>query len=153
VAAAAPRSLRERIERIRSLPAKGFVAYLRDGPQVILGDGSRLAAKWAAAAAVLADGASRGASYVDVRLPDRPVAGGVDVPQPESEQPPAGVVPGPVPGGPTGAAGPASGTPGTAPGVPGAATVPGTATAPGQAAAPPAGAAPDGGPAPAGTVP
>lgn len=114
VAAAAPRPLRERITRIRRLPAKGLVAYLRRGPQVILGDGSALAAKWAAAATVLADGASRGASYVDVRFPDRPVAGGVDVPQPESQQPPAGAAaqPGTVagqaaPGGATGAAGPA----------------------------------------------
>jgi cell division septal protein FtsQ len=89
-AAAAPVALRSRIERMRYLSAKGLVAYLERGPQVILGDASSLSAKWAAAAAILADGESRGASYVDVSLPDRPVAGGVDVPQPEPEQPPAG---------------------------------------------------------------
>lgn len=89
-AATAPVALRGRIERMRYLSAKGLVAYLERGPQVILGDAESLAAKWAAAAAILADGESRGASYVDVSLPDRPVAGGVDVPQPEPEQPPAG---------------------------------------------------------------
>ena len=98
VAAAAPRPLRTRIERIRKLPGKGLVAYVERGPQVILGDSTSLAAKWAAAAAVLADGASRGASYVDVTFPDRPVAGGVDVPQPEPEQPPAGTGVPPAPG-------------------------------------------------------
>lgn len=82
-AAAAPAGLRGRIMRIRELPGKGLVAYLRRGPQVILGAPDHLAAKWVAAAAVLADPASRGASYVDARWPDRPVAGGLDVPPPE----------------------------------------------------------------------
>ena len=92
-AAAAPSPLRRRVERLRQLPGKGLVAFLSSGPQVILGDASELSAKWTAAAAVLADSASRGAAYVDVRLPDRPVAGGVDVPQPEAEQPPATAAP------------------------------------------------------------
>lgn len=114
VASTAPRPLRKRVARIRKLPGKGLVAYLERGPQVIFGDASSLAAKWAAAAAVLADGGSRGASYVDVTLPDRPVAGGVDVPQPEPEQPPAGaaaVQPGAVPAPATGATGPTGVTP------------------------------------------
>jgi cell division protein FtsQ len=99
VAAAAPAALRSRVERIRQLPGKGLVAFLERGPQVILGDVSALAAKWAAAAAVLADDASRGASYVDVRIPERPVAGGVSVPQPEPEEPvvPAPAAPGTAP--------------------------------------------------------
>lgn len=87
LAGAAPQPLRRRMMRIRELPGKGLVAYLRSGPQVIFGDASALAAKWAVAAAILADESSRGASYVDVRWPDRPVAGGVEVPQPESAQP------------------------------------------------------------------
>jgi cell division protein FtsQ len=86
-ASAAPTALRSRVERIRQLPGKGLVAYLERGPQVILGDARALSTKWAAAAAVLADDASRGASHVDVRIPERPVAGGVEVPQPEPEQP------------------------------------------------------------------
>jgi cell division protein FtsQ len=144
VAAAAPTPLRARIQRIRQLPAKGYVAYLSRGPQVILGDATALEAKWAAAAAVLADGASRGAAYVDVRIPERPVAGGVEVPQPEPEQPPAGAGAQP-PGAP-----PAPGTPGAQ--APGAA--PGAAGTPGAAETPPAGTAPGAaGSAPAGTAP
>ena len=34
-------------------------------------------AKWTAAARVLADPSSRGAAYIDLRLPDRPAAGGL----------------------------------------------------------------------------
>jgi hypothetical protein len=137
VAAAAPASLRARIERVRYLSAKGLVAYLESGPQVILGDAGNLAGKWAAAAAILADEESRGASYVDVSLPDRPVAGGVDVPQPEPEQPPAGTgatpAPGAAPAAPGGAASPAT---------PGATPAPGAATPPGATQAQPAPAAP-----------
>ncbi len=56
---------------------KGILVHLRDGPLLIFGDDSRPVAKWAAVAAVLADPSSRGASYVDVRLPGRPIAGGL----------------------------------------------------------------------------
>jgi cell division protein FtsQ len=129
-AASAPLPLRARIERMRYLSAKGLVAYLERGPQVILGDETSLATKWATAAAILADEGSRGASYVDVSLPDRPVAGGVEVPQPEPEQPPAG----------TGAT-PAQPAPGSVPAQPGA-TAPQPGAAPAQS-----------GPAPAGTAP
>lgn len=125
-AAAAPGPLRARVERVRYLSAKGLVAYLESGPQVVLGDAGNLSAKWAAAAAILADKESRGASYVDVSLPDRPVAGGVDVPQPEPEQPPAG----------TGAAPPQPAAPGTAPTQPGAAPTQPAPTSPGAAPQP-----------------
>jgi cell division protein FtsQ len=124
VAAAAPAALRGRVLRIRELPGKGLVAYLRNGPQVILGDATDVARKWAVATAILADEESRGASYVDVSYPDRPVAGGVDVPQPEPDQPAAPAAAQPAPGvaagGPTGAAGPTPGV-GTAPVTPQAA--------------------------------
>ena len=76
------------------LPDKGLVAYLRNGPQVIFGSAKALDEKWAAAAAVLADGSSRGASYIDVRMPDRPVAGGLVLgfaPQDQVTGPGAGV--------------------------------------------------------------
>ncbi len=50
-AAAAPAPLRPRVARLRELPGKGLVAYIRNGPEVILGSPSDLALKWAAAAA------------------------------------------------------------------------------------------------------
>ena len=50
---------------------------LKAGPELYFGDADRVTAKWAAAARVLADASSKGATYVDVRLPERPVAGGV----------------------------------------------------------------------------
>jgi cell division protein FtsQ len=70
----APTPLREAISRVAE-GADGLTAYLRDGPAVYFGDTTRLHAKWAAVARVLADPESRGASYLDVRLPDRPAAG------------------------------------------------------------------------------
>lgn len=111
-AAAVPVGLRPRVTRIRELPGKGLVAYLRHGPLVILGGAGELEAKWAATAAVLADPASRGASYVDARWPGRPVAGGLDVPPP-------------APADQSGA--PAGGAGATTPGATGA-TTPGAAT-------------------------
>jgi cell division protein FtsQ len=72
--ASAPASLRTRIARAYAGP-RGLAAQLENGPRVDFGDLSRLHAKWLAAAAVLADEDSRGATYVDVTLPERPVAG------------------------------------------------------------------------------
>ena len=59
------------------LGSKGWIAPLRDGPLLVFGDATRGAAKWAAAVAVLGDRRSAGATYVDLRLPERPAAGGV----------------------------------------------------------------------------
>lgn len=75
--AAAPAPLRRRIVRVDEDPGRGLVVKLRRGPDVVLGSAARLDAKWAAVARVLADPAARGATYVDVRLPERPVAGGL----------------------------------------------------------------------------
>ncbi len=73
--AAAPAALRARIDRVfRS--SRGISAALQDGPKLYFGGDERARAKWAAAAEVLRQSSSRGASYVDLRLPDRPVAGG-----------------------------------------------------------------------------
>lgn len=77
VAAAAPAPLAGRLSGV-SEGKRGLYVSLRNGPQIFFGDAGRLDAKWAAAAAVLADPSSKGASYVDVRLPQRPVAGGLD---------------------------------------------------------------------------
>ncbi len=71
---AAPEALRTRAVRAGD-GRGGLVVVLRDGPRLRFGGPDRLAAKWAAAARVLADPGSRGAEYLDLRLPDRPVAG------------------------------------------------------------------------------
>jgi cell division protein FtsQ len=77
VAGAAPAGFTARIERVVREPRRGLVVRLREGPELIFGDGSRLGAKWAGAARVLADPDATGADYVDVRLPGRPAAGGL----------------------------------------------------------------------------
>jgi cell division protein FtsQ len=77
VAAAAPPVLRARIAGVGDDKDEGLVAELRDGPELIFGDQTRLQAKWAAAARVLADLEASGASYVDVRIPGRPAVGGL----------------------------------------------------------------------------
>lgn len=74
--AAAPAPLRERAERAFLGPA-GLTVVLREGPRLRFGQGDRLTAKWAAAARVLADDQAQGASYLDLRLPERPAAGGL----------------------------------------------------------------------------
>jgi cell division protein FtsQ len=90
-AGAIPGALRPRVLRVAWTSARGLVATLRDGPDVVLGGADRPQAKWFAAARVLADATSSGASYVDVRVPKRPAAGGLVVPeqtQPEVETEP-----------------------------------------------------------------
>ena len=77
IAGAAPAALRGRIKEVGEDGGLGQVAGLREGPQVIFGDATRLRAKWAAASRVLADLEASGASYVDVRIPGRPAAGGL----------------------------------------------------------------------------
>jgi cell division protein FtsQ len=81
-AGAAPPFLLERVKTIRRTD-RGLVAELGKGPDVVLGSQTRLRAKWAAAAAVMADEGAKGANYIDVRLPERPVAGGLPAPDPE----------------------------------------------------------------------
>ena len=73
---AAPAELRARAQRAGA-GGDGLTVVLRDGPRLSFGGADRLAAKWAAAARVLADPSSQGATYLDLRLPDRPVAGGL----------------------------------------------------------------------------
>jgi cell division septal protein FtsQ len=94
VAAAAPLAILGRVTRIGRQPGKGIVAQIRQGPVIYFGDTSRLDAKWADAVAVLADRSSQGAAYVDVRLPERPVAGGLTI---DAATPPGGVPQAPAP--------------------------------------------------------
>jgi cell division protein FtsQ len=76
VAAAAPPALADRITTITH-GKQGILVHLRDGPELMFGNDSRPVAKWLSAAAVLADSSSKGATYIDLRLPGRPVAGGL----------------------------------------------------------------------------
>jgi cell division protein FtsQ len=83
VAAAAPEDLLERSERLR-WSGDGLTLELRDGPPLIFGTHEDAAAKWAAAARVLADQSSAGATYLDLRIPGRVAAGGLGpIPQEE----------------------------------------------------------------------
>jgi cell division protein FtsQ len=83
--AAAPAPLRARLERVYQ-SRRGLAATLQDGPKLYFGGGERPRAKWAAAARVLAADSSLGATYVDVRIPGSPVAGGFQ-PRPTQSQP------------------------------------------------------------------
>lgn len=77
VAGGAPAALAHRLAEVGEKRGRGIVVRLRAGPELIFGDAGRVRAKWLAAARVLADPTARGASYVDVRLPERPAAGGL----------------------------------------------------------------------------
>jgi len=74
VLGAAPATLAHSAQRAYG-GSKGLTLLMRGGLRVYFGDASRPHAKWASLASVLADPGSAGASYVDVRLPERPVAG------------------------------------------------------------------------------
>ena len=65
------------MESITARADDGLVATLSDGPELIFGDSSRARSKWIAAARVLADPEAEGATYIDLRQPDRPAAGGL----------------------------------------------------------------------------
>ncbi len=117
--AAAPYQLLSHLSQASATPARGLVARLRNGPSIYFGAPNRLQAKWLAASAVLADGGSDGAEYIDVSDPERPVAGAS-----ASSTPPAGST--------TGASGDATGTSGGATGTSAGATgdAAGTTSAP-----------------------
>jgi cell division protein FtsQ len=77
VAGGAPAALASRLANVHEEEEQGIVVEMRDGPLLIFGALSRVHDKWAAAARVLADPQAQGATYIDVRLPERPAAGGV----------------------------------------------------------------------------
>lgn len=79
VVGAAPAGIPQRIESVSEGSTRGIVIELRDGPELLFGDADRAEAKWVAAVRVLADADAQGATYIDVRLPERPVAGGLPV--------------------------------------------------------------------------
>jgi cell division protein FtsQ len=79
VAGGAPAELTPRLSKVTRDAHKGWIVQVADGPQLIFGTATRLADKWAAAVRVLADKDAAGADYIDVRIPDRPAAGGLSV--------------------------------------------------------------------------
>ncbi len=74
VLGAAPKALAKSAERAYG-GSKGLTLVMDGGLRVYFGDASRPHAKWASLVRVLADPGSAGASYVDVRVPERPAAG------------------------------------------------------------------------------
>ncbi|MDP1846245.1 MAG: cell division protein FtsQ/DivIB [Solirubrobacteraceae bacterium] len=84
--AAAPRALRGRVARVYRGP-RGLTTTMDNGPKLYFGGATRPGAKWGAAAQVLASSTSRGAAYLDLRIPERPVAGGLK-PRSENTQAP-----------------------------------------------------------------
>ncbi|HKJ36059.1 MAG TPA: hypothetical protein VKA36_05790 [Solirubrobacterales bacterium] len=77
VLGAAPAPLLELVERGSLDPDLGIVVQIGPGLELRFGDASSATDKWLAAAAVLADPAFEGAAYLDLNVPDRPVAGGI----------------------------------------------------------------------------
>jgi cell division protein FtsQ len=69
----APAPLRDRAAAV-TLADGQLTIYMHRGPRLLFGDDTLPHAKWDAAAAVLADPGSQGASYIDLRLPSRPAA-------------------------------------------------------------------------------
>jgi cell division septal protein FtsQ len=67
----APQPILARVARIDG----GYTVRLADGPALLFRDGRRLEAKWAAAVAVLSDPGTRGATWIDLRVPEQPVSG------------------------------------------------------------------------------
>jgi cell division protein FtsQ len=71
---AAPAQLSRQVTRAYS-SGDGLTLAMRSGLLAYFGDATRPHAKWLSLARVLADPSSAGASYVDVRVPERPAAG------------------------------------------------------------------------------
>jgi cell division protein FtsQ len=74
VLGAAPRVLLGWVSKVFIGP-EGLTVAMRGGLSIYFGDAIRPHAKWLSAARVLADPSSAGATYVDVRAPERPAAG------------------------------------------------------------------------------
>lgn len=84
VLAAAPVPLRERVERAW-WGDRGLMLDLRSGPDLVFGSAREARRKWAAASRVLAEPSAAGAVYLDVRVPERVGAGGLQPVEAEVE--------------------------------------------------------------------
>jgi cell division protein FtsQ len=76
IVGATPEPLRALIEKVEFTKDWGVVVTVRGDIPIRFGGGGDAIAKWKAAAAVLADPKLTGLTYLDVRYPDRPGAGG-----------------------------------------------------------------------------
>lgn len=76
ILAAAPEPLLAIARTARKTHA-GIEIEMARGPRLIFGTAEHAADKWAAAAAVIADGSAQGATYIDLRVPARPAVGGL----------------------------------------------------------------------------
>jgi cell division protein FtsQ len=76
VVGAAPEPLRPLVHAVRLDEEHGVEVTLRGGIPVRFGSAVRAGEKWAAAAAVLASPKLDALTYLDVRVPERPTAGG-----------------------------------------------------------------------------
>jgi len=74
VLGAEPAPFARAVERVFA-GSRGVTVEMRNGLLVYFGDGTLPHAKWLSLARVLLDSSSAGASYVDVRVPERPAAG------------------------------------------------------------------------------
>lgn len=86
VLAAAPAQLERFVARAYSGP-EGLTVAMRNGLLVYFGNATRPHAKWLSLARVLASPSAAGATYVDVRLPERPAAGFSSTPSSTSSSP------------------------------------------------------------------
>ena len=76
IADAAPQELLARGDRLW-WGSQGLTMDMREGPPLVFGTRDDAAAKWAAAARVLAEPSAAGATYLDLRIPGRVAAGGL----------------------------------------------------------------------------
>lgn len=72
--AGAPDHLLRRVSAVSASPA-GYTVRIAGYPELRFGPAERLASKWAAASRILGDPSVAGASYVDLRIPERPAVG------------------------------------------------------------------------------
>lgn len=87
IVGATPEPLRPLIEKIAYTDDYGVEITLRGEIPVRFGSGSAAQEKWAAAAAVLADPKLDALTYLDVRVPERPAAGGAAKPLQSADPP------------------------------------------------------------------
>ncbi len=87
--ARAPAPLRAKVDSA-FLGPRGLVVRLAAGPTVAFGAGVRLRAKWASLTAVLASPEAKGATTIDVRVPEHPAAGGLEQASVQQGQPSGG---------------------------------------------------------------
>jgi len=93
---AAPDALRGHIQSVQTTSSRGLTLQLAHGPLLVFGSADRLGAKWAAAAAVLADSQAAGASSINVSAPERPAVAGLadgapTIGESDIPTPPAGI--------------------------------------------------------------